>query len=905
MKLENWCDSNKLERKLLLTDNINNANKLKRIANRNGCIITNLRVASMSDIAREFYIEQCAEKGVFERIEQADHDTMVLIVYKLLKEDKGKKYSFVPAECLCVETAQEVLKTINALRAGCKTPEYDKTSSTKVIQLKKLVAAYEAELDKQNLYDSIRLMSLIVGNKNSVSTKYKIAIMDYMQSYLTWIEKEFLKKITTEYEVIDTSNKSDYTANFYEAYGQYNEIRAVVEDIVRSKQVLGKVTVLYTSSDYEQGIRATFDEAGIKYAFTRGKSVGDASYLTLFDGLLTWLQNDYTYSSFRRVVDNGLVQLGKDYAFGEKVGIGWGIDRYKMLVNKMKHDSTAYEQLLLKHRRVHKSKSTGTVDMCSKDFIDFVDKTVRLVSDISALGNSVGPIYRKLLEFIENNTKGPEYEKHYLTQLKGLRKYFDHAGNMDSLSEVLAFIQEKLSRLSISDSTEGNEVEIIKLDKVEVLERPYVYVVGLSHEAFGVKSVDSPVLGDAELVTLVDVTAGYVIQELEGNVVRLDRFKSTINTFLGENITFAAATYDTRNLREIAKSQAYEELYEQLATSGPIKKGYPNLCDLSSNYVIDKTAVYKGAVAASSAPKYTYIEETSLGAYKLFTIDKLSSTAIQNAMKCPYKFEYDLKHFELGALERNVGVWLPANEKGNLYHQVFEEYCNKVLKGKKIAASDKLDLTALQSIFDNAVDEFTVLVPSGSDIARAREIVIFFEEIKGYLEDLYRELSTSTEGWSVKDCEHELLSDDYIYLDKDGNICAPGTCDAVRFKYKGTIDRIDSYIAADGTEHVRIIDYKTGRKEKLEKKIKDQEQIQHAIYSISLKEAVDYFEYDFPCDENQTLKKYGKDIAELPDVYRKRLADIVISHKLEEPKERACDYCDYKEICAYRMNIRG
>lgn len=72
---------------------------------------------------------------------------MVLIVYKFLKEDKGKKYSFVPAECLCVETAQEVLKTINALRAGCKTPEYNKTSSAKIIQLKKLVAAYEADIN--------------------------------------------------------------------------------------------------------------------------------------------------------------------------------------------------------------------------------------------------------------------------------------------------------------------------------------------------------------------------------------------------------------------------------------------------------------------------------------------------------------------------------------------------------------------------------------------------------------------------------------------------------------------------------------------------------------------------------------------------------------------------------------
>ena len=830
---------------------------------------------------------------------------MVLIVYKLLKEDKGGEYSFVPAECLCIETAQEVLKTINALRAGCKTPEYNKTSSAKAVQLKKLIVAYEEELEKQNLYDAIRLMTLIVGSENSVSTKYQIAIMDYMQPYLTWVEKEFLKKISPEYKVIDTSNKCDYNANFYEAYGQYSEIQAVVEDIVTNKQQLGEVTVLYTSSSYEHGLRAAFDEAGIKSAFTRGRSVGDASYVTLLDGLLTWMLDDYTYTSFKRVVDNNLVQLGKDYAFGEKVGIGWGLDRYKMFINKMKHDTTGYEQLLLKHKRVYKSKATGTVDICSNDFVDFLDKAVMLVADISALGNNVGLIYRKLLEFIDINTKGLEYERYFLTQLMSLRKYFDHAGEMESLNEVLTFVQDKLSRLSIADTLDGNEVEIIKLDKVEVLERPYVYVIGLSHEAFGVKSVDSPVLGDAELATLVDTTEGYVIQALNGNVVRLDIFKNTINTFLGDNITFVAATYDTRNLREIAKSQAYEEFYEQYATSKPIMKGYPNLCDLNSNYVIDKTSAYKGAVAKTSTPQYAYIEETTSGAYRLFTIETLSSTAIQNAMKCPYKFEYDLKHFNIGVLERNVGVWLPANEKGNFYHQVFEEYCNKVLKGNKITASDKLDLAVLKSIFDNAVDEFTVLVPSGSSIARTREIDIFFKEIKAYLVGLYKELATSEERWTVKDCEHEFVSDDYIYLDKDGNICTPGTCDAVRFKYKGTIDRIDSYIADDGTEHVRIIDYKTGSKEKLVKKISVNEQIQHAIYSISLKETVDYFKYDFPCDEKQSHIEKGEAIAGVPNLYRKRLADIVINHRLEEPNKNKCNYCDYKEICVYRMNIKG
>ena len=57
------------------------------------------------------------------------------------------------------------------------------------------------------------------------------------------------------------------------------------------------------------------------------------------------------------------------------------------------------------------------------------------------------------------------------------------------------------------------------------------------------------------------------------------------------------------------------------------------------------------------------------------------------------------------------------------------------------------------------------------------------------LEALHNELATSVEGWSVKECEYEFMSGDYVYLDNGGNLCTPGTCDAVRFRYKGTMDR--------------------------------------------------------------------------------------------------------------------
>ena len=38
MKLNEWCKKNNLGYKILLADNVKNVNRLKRIANKEGCI---------------------------------------------------------------------------------------------------------------------------------------------------------------------------------------------------------------------------------------------------------------------------------------------------------------------------------------------------------------------------------------------------------------------------------------------------------------------------------------------------------------------------------------------------------------------------------------------------------------------------------------------------------------------------------------------------------------------------------------------------------------------------------------------------------------------------------------------------------------------------------------------------
>nr|MCR5083406.1 PD-(D/E)XK nuclease family protein [Parasporobacterium sp.] len=322
------------------------------------------------------------------------------------------------------------------------------------------------------------------------------------------------------------------------------------------------------------------------------------------------------------------------------------------------------------------------------------------------------------------------------------------------------------------------------------------------------------------------------------------------------------------------------------------------------NYTLDKKELFKEAdESLISAPKNGYIEEDTKNGFRVVKLGRVSPTALHNMMECAWKFDYYIKYFESHNIEKNVMVWLPPNEKGNLFHQVFQEYCDAMLKGKKLNTSDALDLSVLKDIFDNAVAEFEMLVAKGSNQAYDMEKALIWEQIKEYMEALYADLKNSSEGWAVKECEREFETDN-IYIDETGEyVSSDGSCDVIEFSYHGFLDRIDSYIDDTNVEHARIIDYKTGKKDNLEKKIKNNTQIQHAIYSMAVLEEVDYFSYDFPCDNNLRIEKKDKDISELPKVFRERMADILLNNNYNLYNDSACEYCDYKNICVHRMNL--
>lgn len=971
MNLQDWCGTNEWGHKVLLSDNRSNVSRLKRIANQDGVIIRNLDDYRMAELARIIFIESLAKEGRLERVDVVDADRCVFLLYQILKNDH-LSFSFIPEECICVQTAREILRVMNIFRKGKKLPEYDTTDDECELQLKALIDQYEKKLEESHLYDDVRLIRNAVEalKKGMITVDYEVGILSYMNSTMTHLEKCFLDALTDTPIILDCSRDSKVEAECFKVYGQGNEIQMAISKILDTtdsegkKIPYGKINIMYSSPEYETGIMAALSERGIDFRNVSGYSVQDRSYVSLLLSLIGWAKDDYSYESFRVVVNNPVIFMQKDYSFGIKVGIGWGLDRYRLFADKMKNDREAYEALLLKYniirRNVDEDGQPLPLKTCSDEYADLISNLVDIFSDISKGPYNVGNIYRGMISFIETcsaarkeryvkarKKKYHDIDAHYLTELRNLRMFFDQIGEEKTWTEALSLIEDVISSMQKADDEDQSAVTIMKMGRMEVLERPYQFCIGLSYDAFCSRLVDSPLISDSRLCELLDVNSGYVEKALEKNAVKKELLLESVKTMPDGKLYFSACDYDTVNFKEMAASEAFRELKLRFGCAEQIQ-GYRNVLSTNLNYKIDRSAVFDalkkempGAAAPEkendestkaneekeeittenkeedTAKKKGYVITETVDGFKIVRIPRLSPTKLQTLMSCPWKFDYSIQYFEEKPAEKDVKKWLQADKKGIVFHQVIQEYCDEKLVGKVLSDADCLDEKYLLDIYEKVITEFEILIPKCSEEVFKTEKTLIWKQIRDYFEKIYKELKTGPMKWYVKSCEETLESKEYC-IDKEGNeVPTDASCDRIIFSFSGSADRIDAYVDDEGTEHVRIIDYKTGKKKTIEDHIAKYSEIQHVVYSMMVPEEVDYFRFEFPCDENDQLIKQGNEIQELPPVFLKKMADVLLKGNYHrdiddgdesdsddnKDDDSSCKYCDYTDICVHRMNL--
>ena len=120
--------------KLLITDNVNNGNRLVKRLNRKGRAVSSLTVSTSARIAKELVIHDFASAGDFRRIREVADDVGAFILEGILRADP-ERYSFVPQASLCTATAAEILSNLNLIRENQMTDAYKNSVDPKAPQL--------------------------------------------------------------------------------------------------------------------------------------------------------------------------------------------------------------------------------------------------------------------------------------------------------------------------------------------------------------------------------------------------------------------------------------------------------------------------------------------------------------------------------------------------------------------------------------------------------------------------------------------------------------------------------------------------------------------------------------------------------------------------------------------------
>ena len=131
--------------------------------------------------------------------------------------------------------------------------------------------------------------------------------------------------------------------------------------------------------------------------------------------------------------------------------------------------------------------------------------------------------------------------------------------NQAATKSAIPLIRERLQKLNIKKEFDNGKVNILKVQNLEVLERPYHFVIGLSAKQFMADTTQSPVLSDDELKRYL---AGKVLFAAEaGNRVR-ENLQRTFHTLEEGYIVLGYSTFDTIELKENAPSVFYSDYYE-------------------------------------------------------------------------------------------------------------------------------------------------------------------------------------------------------------------------------------------------------------------------------------------------------------------------------------------------------
>lgn len=844
VKLTGFIENNKGRLKYLISDRVSIPNSIIRKLNKEEDIITeNLRTVTIENIAKNIVMGYYAYAGNdYDKEDILTAEEVYLIHDILLSSKEDKIYGFLPKTSISLETSREILRVINILREG-------KRKEGVTTKIDPLISDLEKKLEDRKLLDKIGILNeavkiieesseVDIRRYLAISGEIKLAITDYFAEKTSYLEKRFLDalcgKLGINVDIVCMTDNNKSELHFVKAYGQYNEVEYCIEEIKNKGINFGEAGIYYTDEIYENFIKAACEKNNIGVTFKKANA-GDNEIIRLLIDLIESIEADFSYEILGRLVNNQTATLKHIIKRDEKA-------KAEALENEVLNEETIYDEedeeqgnlekenteeykyslkraydTLLRRENIGWSKARyedffkrhesigefSTLNERENAKIQPFKEFLRDFIDIYDEENTAEKTYLNLLEFAKKYSYNNKNKNTYLKALRELAIPFGLLGK-ECKEDQLSIIKDALVNFKFGQPEEMDKVRAQRLIGRCVAERPYNFILGLATSYVLQDTANSPVLSDDEIKEVLDIDVAYVPLAGSSNQVFKEELEYLLATCPAGETTLIYSYYDTLAFKELSPSLFYltklNEGAESESTYKPHKTGYRfNKCLENVEDELVKEIENKGE-------EYTFVTES------------LSATTLETLVKCPFKYYYQ-KILNIAEPDNNYNgeTWLNASEKGTFFHRIMELYCKAVFPDK-YAGETTFSQEEFDKAYNKALKETEIKVPYISECAKNVEAEAIKQVAISYLEELHRfyeEELTSGRKWMVLGCELGFGKDEgskfrviYNYDDK------------VNFDWKGSIDRLDGYMDAEGIIHLKILDYKTGKMSKLKEGIK-------------------------------------------------------------------------------------
>lgn len=629
-KLQSYLGNWKENKILILTDNVQNANKLIERDAFDGNMIINVDIKRPVDLALDIIRFNSAQDGDLASISLIKNNYGANLIESILR--KIGKWTFCPEESICRKTLIEILNSINLLRLNPNDKFKDSAKGTDYIakknsELEKLCEEYEKELKDRKLYDEasayIEATNIINNNKIDICNiigKDTIIKTMFFEDDRPILQDEFIEKLFKDNKV-ESINVNEITQGgnchfvFKKCYGIFTEVYEVLKDIEAKKIKFGNVALLYTDETYVKYIKMLFAENDINVNVLSGYSALFNDYLKLIIDILKFAKNDFLYKDLKKVVFNRLIKDSVDY--DEKIKEGEkdneednteGVDDKKLEDDKREkikkynneHLKIAYISNIEKLSFYLKQYEKFVIEE-KENFNYFTVFLTDLIevfkTEINSKKINVMQLYIKLLNFSDKWTTNRDKEKNIIKiKLKELTKNIELYGEVNEFNKALDILIEELSIISFSDEEKDDEIIATKFTGYKIINRKNIYIMGLAAK-YNVNGTESPILLDEERRKYYD----YDNEKPKGHSVQLkslspiknaDDLLKTIKAFRDAKVNISAPFYDILDNINLAESPLYVNLLQEFGNGKDERiEKYPNIID--REYAFDNDRWFK------------------------------------------------------------------------------------------------------------------------------------------------------------------------------------------------------------------------------------------------------------------------------------------------------------------------